>query len=57
MTLALTPLGRVWAEKRAATSIVANVALHGHGWPIAFVEASRGIANDEGERVANGASS
>lgn len=44
----LTPMGRVWAEKNAATSVVANVALYGDGWPTAFVEASREVANEQG---------
>jgi hypothetical protein len=48
ITVTLTPAGRVWAERHAATSIVANVALFGDGWPPAFVSASREIANEEG---------
>ncbi len=47
-TTPLTANGRVWAEKHAAESIVANVALYGDGWPPAFVAASRVIANERG---------
>jgi hypothetical protein len=49
MTVQLTPNGRVWAEKNADDSIVANVAIYGDGWPTAFVESSRTIANEQGE--------
>lgn len=47
----LTSDGRVWAEKNAATSSVANVALYGDGWPVAFVDASRQVANEQGAQV------
>lgn len=52
MVTQLTPMGRVWAEKHAQDDMVANVALYGDGWPLAFVETSRKLANEAGEAEA-----
>lgn len=48
----LTEKGRRWAEANAGDSVVANVAIHGKesGWPIAFIDSSILVANEEGEK-------
>jgi hypothetical protein len=44
-------MGRVWAEKNADLSTIANVALYGEGWPTTFVETARRVANEEGDEI------
>lgn len=48
----LTEAGRAWAEQNP-DSMVANVAIHGDGWPDAFVETARRTANENGEQQAD----